>query len=111
MNTAALSSGNGNILGSHVLGGLMAGSSTRVIFLGLSVFLSCIAVVYVKDINRRLSVQSQMITTQENALKVEGDKLLLEQSAWSMQARIERIATADLDMQLPNPNAVVMVRE
>ena len=100
----------GNILGSHVLGGLLAGSQLRVIFLGLAVFLSCIAVVYVKDINRRLSVQSQMIATQEGALKVEGDKLLLEQSAWSMQARIERIATTDLNMQLPNPSDVVMVR-
>ncbi|MSP53541.1 MAG: cell division protein FtsL [Gammaproteobacteria bacterium] len=100
----------GNILGSNVLGGLLAGSPVRVIFLGLAVFLSCIAVVYVKDINRRLSVQSQMITAQEGMLKVEGDKLLLEQSAWSMQARIERIATTDLNMQLPSSNAVVMVR-
>jgi cell division protein FtsL len=113
MNTtarAAAQSEYNSILGSNVLGGLLAGSQMRVILLGFAVFLSCIAVVYIKDINRRLSVQSQMISSQANALKTEGDKMLLEQSAWSMQARIERIATNDLNMQLPSPDAVVMVR-
>lgn len=110
MNTVTMTANNTRDNNVSILSSLLAGSQKRVILLALAVFLSCIAVVYMKDINRRLSVQSQMITTQEGALKIEGDKLLLEQSAWSMQARIERIATTDLAMQLPNPSDVVMVR-
>jgi cell division protein FtsL len=44
-------------------------------------------------------------------MQTEWGQLLLEQSAWSMQARIERVANVKLNMQLPTAKSVVMIQE
>lgn len=111
MNTATRTIHQSDLTDTTIFTDLLSRRNLSVIVLALSVFLSCISVVYVKDINRRLSVQSQMIAQQSAVGQTDWGKLLLEQSAWSMQARIERIASTDFDMQLPSSNAVVMVRE
>jgi cell division protein FtsL len=35
---------------------------------------------------------------------------MLEQSAWSTQSRIEKVATQKLAMQTPNQQSIVMVK-
>ena len=42
-------------------------------------------------------------------LETEWEQLLLEESAWSNQARIEQIANAELGMRLVNHSDVVML--
>ncbi len=46
-----------------------------------------------------------------HAYEVEFGQLQLEQSTWSMPARIEKIARDNLHMQLPGPGRVEMLRE
>lgn len=83
----------------------------QALVLFFAVFMSAIAVVYVKDLYRRLFIQEQNLQTAENQLIVEHDKLLLEQSTWSTQARVQSIAEQRLNMEVPKSSAVVMVQE
>ncbi len=75
-----------------------------------AVLISAFAVIYVKDLNRRLFIQYQTAQTTYNQLYVEWNKLLLEQSTWATQSRIQRIAQQRLGMELLTPRNVVMIR-
>lgn len=64
--------------------------------------LSCAClVVYVKDLNRRMLIQNQKLMQDHHHLTARWGRLLLEQSAWSTQARIQKVAQNQLAMQLP----------
>ena len=80
----------------------------RFIMLMMTVLLSAFAVVYVKDLNRRLFIQYQQLQASHNQLYINWGKLLLEQSAWSTQARVQHIAQQQLHMVSPTPNQVVL---
>lgn len=68
------------------------------------------AVVYTKDINRRLFIHYQEQQAMQQTYNVQWGKLLLEQSAWSTQSRIQNIAENQLSMVMPNSRDVVMVQ-
>ena len=76
----------------------------------IAVLISAFAVVYVKDLNRRLFIQYQQLQVQHNQLYIDWGKLLLEQSAWSTQARVQRVAQQQLHMVTPTPNQVALVK-
>ena len=78
-----------------------------ILLLGLSAF----GLVYVKDVSRRLFIQLQQSQQRHQSLSVGYGRLLLEQGAWSMQARIQQIAQVKLDMVLPLAKDIVMVRQ
>jgi cell division protein FtsL len=78
--------------------------------LTIAVVLSAFAVVYVKDLNRRLFIQSQGLQMANNKLQVEWGKLLLEQSTWSSQARVQQLAQERLNMKVPSPSEVNLIR-
>tara|TARA_R110000868_G_scaffold410505_4_gene698791 strand:+ start:20099 stop:20437 length:339 start_codon:yes stop_codon:yes gene_type:complete len=78
--------------------------------LGFSVFVSGLAVVYGKDLNRRLYVDLQTQTFQHNELQTEWGQLLLEQSTWTMQGRVENIAQSQLGMSMPQAKNTELVR-
>ncbi len=80
-----------------------------VILLGVAVFVSGLAVVYSKDLNRRLYIATQNEQSHQVQLQTEYGQLLLEQSAWSTQARIEQIASNQLQLQAPDPRKVILV--
>ncbi len=75
------------------------------------VLLSAVAVVYVKDLHRRYFIDYQNIQDTQNQMYVDWGKLLLEQSTWSTQARVQTVAEQRLNMEMPQPNQVVMVQE
>ena len=91
-------------------------ASTRVPWLlpvfGLIVLLalSAFGLVYVKDLSRRLFIQVQKNQQQRQVLDVNYGRLLLEQSAWSTQSRIQQFAQSQLGMIAPMAKDVVMVR-
>jgi len=60
-----------------------------------------LGIVYVKDLNRRLFITNNKMQIQNEQLKTIGNKLLLEQSAWAAQARIQVVAQQQLQMQIP----------
>lgn len=72
---------------------------------------SALAVVYIADLNRRLFIEYQSAQSTHNQLYVEWGRLLLEQSTWSTQARIQSIAEQRLGMQLPSAADIVMIKD
>ncbi len=73
--------------------------------------LSAFGVVYLKDLNRRLFIQYQNLQQEKAQEIVQWGKLLLEQSTWSTQSRIQQIAQRQLDMQVPNGRDIVLVED
>ena len=74
-----------------------------------AVLLTLFAIVYFKDFNRRLFLQSQSLQQTMQVESVQQGKLLLEQSTLTAQSRIQKIAQNKLGMVLPSSHNVVML--
>lgn len=74
------------------------------------ILLSGLALIYVKDLNRRLFMDYQHTVAQTEQLQTDNNKLLLEQSAWSSQARVQEVAEQQLNMQMPATKDIVMLK-
>jgi cell division protein FtsL len=72
-------------------------------------FVSAFAVVYLKDLNRRLFIQYQSLQQNYDQSRLQWGKLLLEQSSWSTQARVQEIAQSKLGMIYPKASDITMV--
>ena len=75
----------------------------------VAVVVSATALVYSKHLQRRYFVELQSLQENGAQLETEWEQLLLEESAWSNQARIEQIANNKLDMHLVKHSDVVML--
>lgn len=82
-----------------------------VLTLLLCVFFSALAIVYIKDMNRILFGELQVLKRTSNALSVEWGQLLLEQSTWATQARTETIAAKQLVMQRPQQKHLITLEK
>jgi cell division protein FtsL len=71
---------------------------------------SALGVVWVKHQNRKAIAELAALRTERDALEVEWDRLLLEQSAWATPPRIEQLAREQLGMVLPEAQQVTVVR-
>ncbi len=89
---------------------LLAKPSFGTLLLALIVLLSGLTVIYVADLNRRLFMEFEQAEGNQNQLRIEWGKLLLEQSTWSTQARIQSIAQQRLGMQVPTSNQIVLLK-
>lgn len=58
---------------------------------------------------RKLYVELQKEQEFAKQLEIEWGQLQLEQSTWAMHARVEKIATGQLMMQVPPPSRVQVV--
>lgn len=72
---------------------------------------SAFSVIYLKDLSRRLFIQYQQLQHVQQRDEVEWSKLLLEEGAWSTQARVQNIASTQLNMVVPTMKNVVMIKE
>jgi cell division protein FtsL len=59
---------------------------------------------------RKLFNQLQEEKDRAQRMEVEWGQLQLEQSTWAMSARVEKIAAARLQMQLPQPAQIQFIR-
>lgn len=75
----------------------------------LLVVISASGLVYTKHLQRRHFVELQHLQETNSELQTEWEQLLLEESAWSNQARIEQIANNSLGMHLVKHSDVVML--
>ena len=75
----------------------------------IAVVISATGLVYSKHLQRKYFVQLQDVQEQGVQLETEWEQLLLEESAWSNQARIEQIANSKLGMHLVKHSDVVML--
>lgn len=83
----------------------------RILFLIIIVFISGLGLVYIKDLNRHLYIQNQKMMDNFSQLMVEKNKLLLEQSSWAKQDRVQNIAEAQFSMQIPSVKEVVILNK
>lgn len=80
------------------------------VILIIALVLSAFCVIYIKDLNRRTFIEYQDLQATHNKLYEDWGKLLLEQSTWSTQARVKKIAQNRLNMGTPTANDVIILR-
>lgn len=71
---------------------------------------SAMAVITTSHLTREQYARLQRLEREQNQLQTEWGQLLLEESAWSSPARIERVAVERLEMRLPDVNEVEVIR-
>ena len=93
------------------LGSILAAikSSWLTVMLVVSIIVSTFTLIYVKDLNRRLFIESQSLQGVHQQQVNQWSKLLLEQSTWSAQSRIQNIALQDLQMVMPTAKNTVLL--
>jgi len=82
------------------------------IFVSLLIIISltsAFSVIYLKDLSRRLFIEYQTLQQNQLQSEIERSKLLLEEGAWSTQARIQDLASSRLAMQSPTTKQIVMI--
>ena len=82
-----------------------------VVILWVLVLVSAVSVVYVSHLCRQLYGELSLLEREKNGLQVEWGRYLLEQSSWASLSHIEQLAISRLDMRVPAPDEIVMVRQ
>jgi cell division protein FtsL len=77
--------------------------------LWIAVLGSAAAAVYLKHRSREMFVQLERLDTRRDNLDIEWGQLQLEQSAWSNNAFVERVANAKLHMAMPPPKEIEII--
>ena len=78
--------------------------------LWLAVLGSSVQVIYARHKARDLFVRLERVNAERDSLDMEWGRLQLEQSYWSSNAFVERVANAKLRMTLPQTRDVRIVR-
>ena len=73
------------------------------------VLASGLSVVFVTHQHRYLFNELQLLKNQANDLQVQWGQLLIEQSTFGLEGKIEQKAVEQLQMQLPDADHIVMV--
>lgn len=79
--------------------------------LWLAVTASALGVVYARHESRKAFIALQSLYSERDQLDIQWDRLLIEQSTWATHARIEQMARERLDMRVPDPSEIVIVRQ
>lgn len=102
------------VQGSKVMAGLRAWRVRLrllvVILLVLVTLVSAMVVITSSHLTREQYARLQRLEREQNQLQTEWGQLLLEESAWSSPARIERLAVERLEMRVPDVNEVEVIR-
>ena len=80
------------------------------IVISVLVILCALGVVAAQHKARKLFVELQQAKDQAQQMEVEWGQLQLEQSTWAMSARVEKIASQKLYMQLPQRGQIQFIR-
>ena len=70
---------------------------------------SALALVYTKHESRKLFVELEQLTDQRDELNIEWGQLQIEQSTWATHARIEQVATDDLQLTRPETTEIFVI--
>ncbi|HLS99307.1 MAG: cell division protein FtsL [Porticoccaceae bacterium] len=70
---------------------------------------TAIGVVYTSHLCRQLYTELSALQQEESRLQVEWGQYLLEQSTWAALSRIEKTASGQLNMRVPDFNDMIMV--
>ena len=89
--------------------GVVSGRSVLLYVLLISLLASGLMVVKTTHENRFAFNELQLLREEANQLDVEWGQLLLEQSTFGLDGRIEQKATRELQMQVPRISDILMV--
>jgi cell division protein FtsL len=78
--------------------------------LWLAVLASAVQVIYARHKARDMFVRLEKLNNERDSLDMESGRLQLEQSYWSSNAFVERVANAKLRMSIPQTQDVRIVR-
>lgn len=81
-----------------------------VVLLIVFTLFSAMSVILSSHLTRAQYARFQQLEREHSQLQTEWGQLLLEESAWSSPARIERLAVERLSMRLPDINEVEVIR-
>jgi cell division protein FtsL len=70
---------------------------------------SAMALVYTKHESRKLFVELESLTHERDELNIEWGQLQIEQSTWATHARIEQVATDDLELMRPEATEIFVI--
>ena len=70
---------------------------------------SAAGAIYCKHRARQMFVELEQLNARRDNLEIEWGQLQLEQSSWSTQAFVERVATTKLHMTMPPPKEIEIV--
>lgn len=88
---------------------LLSPRLTAILVLLALVLASGLGVVYSTFENRLAMHQLQQLRNENNALEVQWGQLLIEQSTFGLEGRIESKASEELQMSLPDWSDIIMV--
>lgn len=80
-----------------------------VIAVALVCVVSAIALVYTKHESRKLFVELERLSDERDELNIEWGQLQIEQSTWATHARIEQVATEDLELMRPGATDIYVI--
>lgn len=81
-----------------------------VVLLLSACLVSALAVITASHLTRDQYARLQQLEREQQQLQTEWGQLLLEESAWSSPARIERLAQERLEMRLPDIDEVEVIQ-
>jgi cell division protein FtsL len=74
------------------------------------VIFTAMAVIYSAYLYRQLFSEQQQLLQSRDQMQVQWGQLLLEQSALAAHSRIEKLVTKKLEMYVPSPSEIVVVK-
>lgn len=72
---------------------------------------SAMALVYTKHEARKLFVELEELTDERDELNIEWGQLQIEQSTWATHARIEQVATGELQLTRPAAADIFVIEQ
>ena len=72
---------------------------------------SALALVYTKHESRKLFVELEQLTAERDELNIEWGQLQIEQSTWATYARIEQVATDELQLTRPETTEIFVIEQ
>ena len=92
----------------------MSTFSRRILWIALpalwvAALASAAGAVYLKHRSREMFVELERLDNRRDNLDIEWGQLQLEQSAWSNNAFVERVANAKLHMEMPPPKEIEII--
>lgn len=79
-------------------------------FLWCAVLATSLGVVYTTHSTRQATQTLESLRNEATALQVEAGQFLLERSSLSTYARIEQLASSELEMKVPQSSQIMLVK-
>lgn len=90
---------------------IVGSKQLMILLMGLLILISAFSVVFVRDMNRQMVSQLQILENTQNNLHNEWSQLLLEEGTWASQARVGELATQELNMVVPKTKSTIILEE